>query len=212
MAILKGRSFVEQSTLTDASKAAMRQQVRGVLARMPPALQAQCSAKARELLQRQALWNEARSVLFFAPLPGEVDVWPLLAEALAARKQTALPRFDRERRCYTICAVRNLDSDIGRGRFGIREPAPHCSTFPRNRLDLLLVPGIAFDLQGRRLGRGKGYYDRLLAALSGERCGVGFDEQVFDEIPLASHDQAVNWILTPTRWLRVSVGPGQRSA
>jgi 5-formyltetrahydrofolate cyclo-ligase len=207
-----GKPFSDQTTVIEAAKAAMRQQVRGRLSRMPPALQAQDSAKARELLKRQPLWNEARSILFFAPLPGEPDVWPLLAEALGEGKETALPRFDGERLCYTICAVRNLSRDITGGRFEIREPAAHCATFPRNRLDLLLVPGIAFDPQGHRLGRGKGYYDRLLAALSGERCGVGFDEQIVGEIPLASHDQAMNWILTPTRWLRASAGPGQRSA
>jgi len=70
-----------------------------------------------------------------------------------------------------------------------------------NRLDLILVPGIAFDLRGRRLGRGKGYYDRWLPALRGKTCGVAFDEQIVDDIPLEPHDVVVNCILTPTRWI-----------
>jgi 5-formyltetrahydrofolate cyclo-ligase len=70
-----------------------------------------------------------------------------------------------------------------------------------NRLDLILVPGLAFDLNGRRLGKGKGYYDRLLAGVSGIKCGVAFDEQVVSEVPAGPHDVRVNCILTPTRWL-----------
>ena len=74
---------------------------------------------------------------------------------------------------------------------------------PLNRLDFVLVPGIAFDLQGRRLGRGKGYYDRLLAEVRGKTCGVAFDEQIVDEIPVEPHDIHVNCILTPTRWIEL---------
>jgi 5-formyltetrahydrofolate cyclo-ligase len=70
-------------------------------------------------------------------------------------------------------------------------------------LDLILVPGVAFDLQGRRLGRGKGYYDQLLGALHGTRCGVAFDQQVVDEIPMAPHDMTLHCILTPTRWVEL---------
>jgi hypothetical protein len=60
----------------------------------------------------------------------------------------------------------------------------------------------AFDLLGRRLGRGRGYYDKMLAAPSGVRCGVGFDQQIVSEIPVAPHDAHLNCILTPTRWLQ----------
>src|SRR5204863_2517253 len=97
----------------------------------------------------------------------------------------------------------NLVSDLKIGRFGIREPAEHCPPISLNRLDFILVPGVAFDLTGRRLGRGKGFYDQLLAAVSGTTCGVAFDEQIVREIPVAPHDIRVNCILTPTRWLQL---------
>jgi 5-formyltetrahydrofolate cyclo-ligase len=70
-------------------------------------------------------------------------------------------------------------------------------------LDFILVPGVAFDLSGRRLGRGKGYYDRLLKQTRGTTCGVAFDEQIVGEIPVEPHDLNVNCILTPTRWIEV---------
>ncbi|MEO7298989.1 MAG: 5-formyltetrahydrofolate cyclo-ligase, partial [Verrucomicrobiota bacterium] len=58
-----------------------------------------------------------------------------------------------------------------------------------------------FDLTGRRLGRGKGFYDRLLAEIPGTKCGVCFDEQIVEEIPTESHDVRMDYVLTPTRWL-----------
>jgi 5-formyltetrahydrofolate cyclo-ligase len=70
----------------------------------------------------------------------------------------------------------------------------------------VLTPGIAFDALGRRLGRGRGFYDRLLAQTTGTRCGVAFDQQVVDVVPVETHDVVLNCILTPTRWLNVA-GP-----
>jgi len=74
------------------------------------------------------------------------------------------------------------------------------------RLDLALVPGVAFDLNGHRLGRGKGYYDRLLAMLTGPACGVAFDQQIVSQVPNEPHDVRLSCILTPTRWHDVT-GP-----
>jgi 5-formyltetrahydrofolate cyclo-ligase len=70
-------------------------------------------------------------------------------------------------------------------------------------LDLVLAPGVAFDLQGHRLGRGKGFYDRLLADVRGVKCGVAFDEQIVDAVPVGPLDVGVDCLVTPTRWLEV---------
>jgi 5-formyltetrahydrofolate cyclo-ligase len=168
---------------------------------MTPEERAAASAQARAALAAQALWKEAQSVLFFAPLPEELDVWPLLAAALAAGKKVALPCFVAETRTYVACQIQNPETDLEVGHFGIREPGQQCSRLSSNRLDLILVPGVAFDLQGRRLGRGKGYYDALLTALSGTACGVAFDQQIVTEVPVEPHDVRVNCLLTPTRWV-----------
>jgi 5-formyltetrahydrofolate cyclo-ligase len=66
---------------------------------------------------------------------------------------------------------------------------------------LALVPGVAFDVRGGRLGRGRGFYDRLLAGVSGAKCGVAFDEQIVDAVPAGPLDIRLNCILTPTRWI-----------
>jgi 5-formyltetrahydrofolate cyclo-ligase len=186
--------------LKDA-KRALRRQIIEVLKSMSPASQNEASAKARALLEGQPRWQQARSVLFFAPMSGELDVWPLAEKALLGGKVVALPRFVPAAERYVACQIRDLGTDVCSGHFGIREPAASCEEMEVSRFDLVLVPGVAFDLRGGRLGRGKGYYDQLLQNARGIACGVGFDEQMVLEIPVEPHDKRLNCILTPTRWV-----------
>ena len=191
----------EMQNIIREAKRALRIQVSAGLKRMGPGERAAASARARALLAAQPLWKTAQWVLFFAPLPEELDVWPLLTEALAAGKKIGLPRFVAEDSTYEACQIQDPKSDLRVGHFGIREPASRCAPLPSTRLDLILVPGVALDLRGRRLGRGKGYYDQLLVELRGTTCGVAFDEQIVEEIPVAPHDVHLDCILTPTRWV-----------
>jgi 5-formyltetrahydrofolate cyclo-ligase len=185
------------------SKHALRQQVCRGLEGMTAAQRAADSARARALLAQQAIWRQARSILFYAPFPEELDVWPLVQDSLAAGKTVALPRFQAATKEYVACRILDASRDIVSGHFGIREPADHCVEIPREVLEWVLVPGVAFDERGHRLGRGKGYYDRLLAPVRGTTCGVAFNEQLVPEIPVEPHDVMVSCVLTPTRWIEV---------
>jgi 5-formyltetrahydrofolate cyclo-ligase len=186
-----------------SSKQALRQEIRARLQSLTETQRADYSAKARALLSAQPGWQAAETILFFAPFAGEVDIWPLVDKAIAANKSVALPHFATLLDRYVACEIHELDRDLKVGRFGIREPADRCLQIPLNRLDFVLVPGVAFDLQGRRLGRGKGYYDRLLADLRGTICGVAFDEQIVNDLPVGPTDISVNCILTPTRFIEL---------
>jgi 5-formyltetrahydrofolate cyclo-ligase len=185
-------------------KTILRKEIRAVLLKIPAAVRLTASDQIRTRLKKQPFWQDAASILFFAPLPVEPDVWPFLEDALAGKKITALPRFDPESNGYVACRVQNLRSEIATGQFGIREPGASCVEIPLNRLDLVLVPGVAFDLQGRRLGRGRGFYDRLLADVDGIKCGIAFDEQIVKEIPTGPQDVRLNFILTPTRCVEIA--------
>ena len=181
-------------------KNALRQRVRLALGNLSPAERLSGSTQACARLQQAPVWREADSVLLYSPLPDELDVLPLLREALLAGKKMALPRFDPVQGSYVACRVLNLNEDLRAGHYGIREPRDHCPLVPLNRLDFVLVPGVAFAMDGRRLGRGKGVYDRLLASVHGGKCGAGFDEQIVDDLPVEPHDIRLDGILTPTRW------------
>ena len=183
------------------SKDVLRQQVRAQLKSMVAGQRARMSKQACLLLEQQTVWKRAKTIFFYAPLPEELDIWPLLRDSLATKKTAALPRFDSATGRYVACEIADLARDISNGQFGIREPAGHCIAVPPNRLDLILVPGVAFDVHGRRLGRGKGFYDQLLVSVRGTTCGVAFDEQIVEAVPVEPHDVHLNCILTPTRWI-----------
>jgi 5-formyltetrahydrofolate cyclo-ligase len=181
------------------AKAELRQKMRARLKNLTAAERAVGATLICERMLAQDFWKSARVVLLFAPLPDEVDVWPLVTAALAEGKTVALPRFDTAENHYVTTRVSDLDHDLVPGAFGIREPAPECLEIPLAKIDVALVPGMAFDAAGRRLGRGKGFYDRLLNGFAGIKCGVALEEQIVAEIPTEEHDMRMTVVITGTK-------------
>jgi len=167
----------------------------------PPAERTTDSAALCRRLLEAPIWEETRSVMFYAPLAEEPDIWSVFLHLARHGLTVALPWFDSKIGGYVPREVRDPGRDLVVGHFGVREPRASCPVHPINLLDVVLVPGVAFDLGGRRLGRGAGYYDRLLTGVRGTTCGVAVDEQISGELPVEPHDVHVNCILTPTRWL-----------
>lgn len=161
-----------------------------------------------EQLMADPLWHNAQSVLLFMPTRLEPEVTPLLDRALREGRRAALPRYRAADDAYEACWVERPEMDLAQGLYGIREPGKNCMPVAGNALDLILVPGIGFSPDGGRLGRGKGYFDQLLALIPGVKCGVAFDCQITSEVPMESHDVVLNCILTPTRWLKLT-SPGR---
>ena len=181
-------------------KTELRSHIRARLEKISAAVRAVESIDLCERLKAQI--PSAHTILFFAPLPDELDVWPMLEMSLALGENCALPFFDAENNTYGAKLLKTLATDIVIGKFGVREPAANCAEIPLNRFDLLLVPGMAFDLYGHRLGRGQGFYDRILAEASGIKCGVAYDFQLLELIPTEAHDAKVDFIFTPSRGVR----------
>ncbi len=185
-------------------KKRLRAELRARVKLISPEWRITYSAQAITLLLQQQIWKQAQTVLFYAPLQSEIDVLPLIKQAQRDKKTILLPRFQPETEDYTICEVNDFDRDLVPAKFGILEPRADRIPFPAKHLDFALVPGVGFDVLGSRLGRGRGFYDRLLAQISGVKCGVAFDEQIVPQIPTASHDIKMNFVLSPTRWLIAS--------
>jgi 5-formyltetrahydrofolate cyclo-ligase len=184
------------------AKAELRSKIRAVLKTFSPEKRASNSANLCASLQQLKFFQNAASVLFFASLPEEPDLWPLLSEVLATKKLVALPCFDSENQAYVPRRVGDIRVEIISGKFGIREPAPSCVAIPLQDMDLVLVPGVAFDVGGHRLGRGNGFYDRLLQNFRRKKIGIAFDEQMVEAVPVGKDDVKMDWIVTPTQSVR----------
>ena len=143
--------------------------------------------------------QEAEAIMFYVPLDEEVDTMPLLRETLAKGKSVVIPWVDRKSGSLLPVEIRDPSHDLTRGTYGVLEPKTKLvHPFNTARLSAVLVPGLAFDRRGRRLGRGRGYYDRFLKTLPGSVRGFGlaFDFQVLDLIPASDSDICVDQIVT----------------
>ncbi|MCI0744709.1 MAG: 5-formyltetrahydrofolate cyclo-ligase [Verrucomicrobia subdivision 3 bacterium] len=187
------------SAETAAAKAKLRDQLQGEVERHTLAELANDSEAICRRIAEQTLWRKAGCVLFFMPLAGEPDLRPLMISALAEDKTVGLPRYSAQAGEYVVCQIRCPDELLA-GKYGVLEPALDCPEIELNKLDFALVPGIGFTLEGCRLGRGKGYFDRLLSQMRAWKCGAAFDWQVTAGIPAEKHDIRVDSIVTPTRW------------
>jgi 5-formyltetrahydrofolate cyclo-ligase len=187
-------------------KRELRRRLRAVLAGMTPEGQRAASTRVCCLLQQQSIWREAKVVLLYSPLPEELDIQKAAHAALTEGRIVGVLRYDPTEGLYAARQIGDWQRDLAPGAFGILEPSLECPPLAMNRLDFALVPGLGFTTDGRRLGRGKGYYDRVLAQVRGFKCGVAFDQQIVDEIPTEPHDAQLDCILTPTRWCRVTRG------
>jgi 5-formyltetrahydrofolate cyclo-ligase len=143
----------------------------------------------------------ARVVLLSLAFRSEWETRPLFTAARALGKTTVAPRVNRETRMLELHAVEDLDRDLASGHVGIHEPLAHCPIVEPLAIDWVLVPGVAFDLSGHRIGYGGGYYDRLLPTLrpAAPRVAGAFELQIVERVPAAAHDLKVEAIVTEAR-------------
>lgn len=149
-------------------------------------------------VERLPLFQEARTVLCYYSLPDEVQTHAFV-ERWKDKKCILLPVVkgdDLELKCYT--GQQNLKSNA----YHIEEPTGQLFT-DYGSVDLVLVPGVSFDAAGVRLGRGRGYYDRLLPKLSSYNIGVCYGFQVSQKVPCESFDKRMDAVVTESGWLYV---------
>ena len=158
---------------------------------------AQLEAMSIEITNRvlaSAWWQEAGTLLLYYPLADEVDVRPLIKDAYKNGKKVLLPVVkgeELELRLY------QGETSLAQGAYGIMEPTgPLFAPENYDEIQLAIIPGMAFDAAGHRLGRGKGYYDRLLPKLTNARLqGICFPFQLLDDVPAEPHDVTINDVI-----------------
>lgn len=151
---------------------------------------------ARHILARCDQADVPFCISLFGGLNNEPDFLPLVLSQIVARGSCAV-FFQIEGSELRPRQVRSMD-DLRRGQMNVWEPADHCPHVAIASLDIVLVPGLAFTRDGARLGRGGGFYDRLLAHpdCRAHRIGIAHDLQLVDSIPLEPHDQRVHQIIS----------------
>ena len=175
----------------DELRAQMRQ-MRRALSR--EAQEEAAKAVAARLLALDA-YQSARVVMAYAAVRGELPLNRVCDDVLAAGKVLALPRCAEAgvMRAYRVQARARLQ----KGAFGIWEPDETCPIIEPGDIDLILVPGTAFDARGGRLGQGGGYYDRYLSQTRAVRVGICHDFALLDAVPTQKHDVPMDIVVTP---------------
>lgn len=179
--------------------------MKAALAAMSDEEAAERSRRACELLLGLDEYAQAESVMLYAPIAGEVNCRPIALRAWEEGKTVLLPKVSWVRRHMEGVPVHSLDHPTRRTRHGLREPdGEHV---PIERIDLVVVPALAYDRQGNRLGRGGGFYDRFLArpGLAAHSCGLAFSIQVVEELPVHPNDYPVRVLVTDEHVVRFTV-------
>jgi 5-formyltetrahydrofolate cyclo-ligase len=167
------------------------------------------AAASTALCQRLAAWpvlQEAQAVLTYLAFRNEPDLGLLFD--LLPHVRWAAPRVEGGRLVLHLYDPARLV----RHRFGMLEPAADLRVVDPTALDLVLVPGVAFDRRGGRLGFGGGYYDRFLPTTPALRVGVTHDCCLTDELPCGEHDQRMDWVVTPTQCITARLDRQSSSA
>jgi 5-formyltetrahydrofolate cyclo-ligase len=190
------------AALRDA-KQALRAGVLAARDALPHAVHAAGSQAIAQRLLALPEYAGAGVVILTLPFLSEWDVRHGVDAALAGGKRVALPRVDETVRMLALHAIADLGQDIEAGYRGIPEPRLSTPVVDPGEVGFALVPGVAFDPAGHRLGYGGGFYDRLLPLLqpATPRVAAAFDLQVVAHVPAGAHDVTIHRIVTPTRIL-----------
>jgi len=191
-----------------AAKRALRDRVLGRRDALPGAQRLAAGEALRARLTALPVVAGARTMLCFASFRSEVDTTPLIAWCLARGTAVALPRIVGAHHMEAY-AVTDLQRDLVAGRWDIPEPRPGLPLVDPAAIDVVIVPGSAFDRAGGRMGYGGGFYDTFLARLrpDARRIGIGFDLQVVDRVPREAHDLCVDLIVTESRAIETAGRP-----
>jgi 5-formyltetrahydrofolate cyclo-ligase len=178
-------------------KKELRTRVRGLLAEIPPNQLRARSLAACRLLCEQPEFRRAEVMMTTLSLPHELDTTALALRAWQEGKRVLAPKVSWEQRRMLPVEIRSLISDVTESPTGMREPIPGMP-FPVVDIDLVIVPGLAFDAAGNRLGRGRGFFDRFLSHpdFAGVACALAFEEQYVDKVPVHAHDVPVDMLVT----------------
>ena len=185
-------------------KQLFRKRIQAKLALLGEGERLEKSRQAVSRLLASAEYSGAQAVLAYDSFGVEVGIHEILEDCIQSGKKLGLPRTQKHDHSMTVHVISDLKKDLEYNKLGFREPKIDLSKLPLKKIDLIIVPGIAFDLKGNRLGRGLGYYDRFLqsAELNAVICALAFECQVVPTLPTEAHDKRIDFLFTEDRVIR----------
>lgn len=185
------------------AKRSLRERVLAIRDALPADVRDAASRAIAARLDALPVLRAAHTLLVTLPFGSEWDAFLLAQAVLASGRRLVAPRVQPGARSLALHVVDDLARDVAPGWRGIPEPRATCPPLVPDKVDAAVLPGVAFDAAGGRLGYGGGYFDRLLPLLRADAVLVAaaFDEQVVAEVPMARYDRRVPLIVTPTRMI-----------
>ena len=157
------------------------------------------SRKIRDRLLALPMITSARRIMLFLAFGSEVDTWLFLDQAVSLGKEVVAPVCVPASKDLALYPISSRD-EARPGHWGILEPKQVGEAVSPSTLDVVIVPGVAFDLQGNRVGYGGGYYDRFLSQVGKAwKIGVCFDLQLLAKVPWEAHDVSIDALVTETK-------------
>ena len=150
-------------------------------------------------------FRKAKSILFYVSFNNEVDTLKMISKSIKLKKAVYVPITDFKDKRLTISRIRLFPGNLERSAYGILEPKlKFREIYLGNKIDIIIVPGVAFDLNGNRLGYGGGFYDRLLKRMDALKIGLAFDFQVLRTLPTDKNDQKLDLVITDKQKYQIS--------
>jgi len=168
---------------------------------IPPEVRFQKDALIKKTLLLLSVFTKAKTVLIYASFRSEVETLSMIKDSLMTGKRVVLPKVDREKHMLKLYEIKDM-GELKSGYMGIPEPSlPDERLVNLNEIDIVIIPGAAFDYSGNRLGYGAGYYDILLSGRKRRMpvIALAYEEQIVDSIPAEDHDVKVDMIVTDKR-------------
>ncbi|HEX2972835.1 MAG TPA: 5-formyltetrahydrofolate cyclo-ligase [Tepidisphaeraceae bacterium] len=179
------------------SKPAIRKLLRERLASLSEEQRHQKSLSACSFLVGTPEFQAARVVMLYLSMPTEVATASLALRCWQQGKTVVVPKVSWDQRRMLPVEITSLQTNLAMTGHGVREPIAG-QPIPIDLINLVVVPGLGFTAQGHRIGRGMGFYDRFLAQpeFMGLSCGLAFEEQILENIPVLDHDMPLGMLVT----------------
>lgn len=194
--------------MLNESLQADKKKMRDVILRQRDAMSSAARTSAsRAILEKVSAlpqYGNAKVVLTYMGFGTEIETQPFFERIIADGKIVVLPRVDRASQTLILHSARGM-SELLTSKYGILEPGTDAPIVAVTSVDFVLMPGVAFDRNGNRLGYGRGYYDKLMSTANPAlaRVAAGFSCQIVDKVPVGPHDKKVDCIITENEIIKV---------